>query len=91
MWVDRYSDGWTERCGIDRSSICAGVLDLPTPHPQDGPHAVQLTLLLAGTHQEGHIEEHVVKLVVAVVEGTGEVLGQLFVPLKQVPHRVQQR
>ena len=61
---------------------------LPTAYAEDGPHAVHLHLLLALAHQEGDVVQGV--LLLRVVEGLGEVLGQLVVPLEQVANRVQQ-
>lgn len=70
--------------------VCPSVAHLPATHTKDGSHTIQFALLFARAHKEGDIKEHVVKLVVAVVEGTGEVLGQLVMTLKQISHRVKQ-
>lgn len=71
-------------------SGCPGAAHSPAPHTKDGSHTIQFALLFARAHKEGDIIEHVVEIVVAVVEGTGEVLGQLVMALKQVSHRVKQ-
>lgn len=83
MGVDKSFGYWVEY-------VCDAVWYLPATHTKDGPHTIQFALLFARAHKEGDIKEHVVKLVVAVMEGTGEVLGQLIMAFKQISHRVKQ-